>query len=189
MNERLKGCLPIIIFCVLFWVGAYYGLKWCINQMVEASVQMHMVVINDNVHKFQVKVVEIDAEQQRLKKDIDTYRPTSQVSGMSRTQMIVKAYTCIDDDKRPGDPTYCITKDGTRLTKEHYYKIVAVKPGKYPLGTWLRLTHVNGGYITKVRVADWGDLKENELDLFIHENDRQSALHWGNQKFNVTVVE
>lgn len=179
----------ILIFCVVFWYGVCKGITYYLNNLVESAVQINMLAIDAKTYENERTIARVEADHERLKKEIEVYKSVSAVSGMSRTTMTVKAYTCIDDDKRPGDAAYCMTKDGTRLTKDHYYKIVAVKPGRYPLGTWLRLTHVNGGYITKVRVADWGDVDADTLDLFIHENDQQQALQWGRQQFRVQEVD
>jgi len=91
--------------------------------------------------------------------------------------MNIKHYTCIDDGKTPKNPTYCITKDGTRLTENHLNannRIVAVKPGRFPLGTWLMIEGIG-----VAKVADWGVLEDNELDLWVGFDNRAEAIKMG----------
>ena len=187
LNKHIRNIALAAFALWLSWFGYTVFMDY-FKSAVEASVRMNLMVIEARTHENAMKIIKIEADQAKLKKDQEVFDKT-RVSGVSRTTMFVKAYTCVDDDKRPGDPAYCVTKDGTHLTKDHYYKIVAVKPGRYPLGTWLRLTHVNGGIITTVRVADWGNVDADTLDLFIDENDRQKALQWGRQSFRVQVLE
>jgi 3D (Asp-Asp-Asp) domain-containing protein len=99
----------------------------------------------------------------------------------------IKHYTCIDDQKRPGDQAYCITKDGTKLTPQNLStgnRIIAVKPGRLPLGSWV---HIEG--IGKARVADWGNLQSNEMDLWVGEQNKDEAIQMGVQPRKVTILK
>ena len=143
--------------------------------------------------KFHSAIADIRAEQEVNREAIKVQRAQQNqiAQGLRNLQnerpWKIKHYTCVDDGKQPGNPTYCITKDGTKLTEANlkpHNRIVAVKPGRLPLGTLVEIEGV--GF---ARVADWGDLNDDELDLWVGENNQAEAIQMGVQRRNVTIIE
>ena len=117
---------------------------------------------------------------EQKKKEVATSR-----SAVRQTLLMdISAYTCMDDHKRPGDPAYCQTADGTYLKPTHKRKVVAADPSVFFAGTKLMIEGIG-----EVTVRDKGGaIKGMRLDLFWDETDRAGALKFGRQIRKVTVL-
>lgn len=154
---------------------------WLVTEMARTTTEIAAVLAEVNMRQ--------DASQAAIRQQLATQAMIAREQARLRDERewTIKRYTCIDDGKTPQDPTYCITKDGTKLTASHLHphsRIVAVKPGRLPLGTTVEIDGVG-----TARVADWGDLQEDEIDLWIGEDNQEAARQIGIEKRKVRVME
>lgn len=168
--KRIAVCLLILV------LGFGYLLYDSLQCMASFTHTLALLETEQVKQKDKLSSMLLDQKKKELS--------TSRTSVRQTMMMDISAYTCMDDHKRPGDPAYCQTADGTYLKQSHRRKVVAADPNVFHAGTRLMVEGIG-----EVTVRDKGGaIKGMRLDLFWDETDRLGALRFGRQMKKVTVL-